>query len=204
MCFERGIRYQICFLKINFQVFWLLSRINLCPLGKYSLLLWHFLICGRALPSNNFRAGSKSISKRKIWEVSVVSRSGSLVGCIFLRAVASSCLKIQRLGTLETFPRDPVTCHAKEKGSSLVDQIKNRGKGRGLLKMKSHQDRCIRHCSTFSSLEARHFDLCWRVVVFNVIGSVCVEEGPVEHPGVCFFKDFQRRLLIFSLAQVGK
>lgn len=61
---------------------------------------------------------------------------------------------------LETFPRDPVTCHAKEKGSSLVDQIKNRGKGRGLLKMKSHQDGCTRHSSTFSNLEACHLDLC--------------------------------------------
>lgn len=105
MCFERGIRYQICFLKINFQVFWLLSRINLCPLGKYSLLLWHFLICGHALPSNNFRTGSKSISKRNIWEVSVVSRSGSLVGCIFLKGCCKLLSKNSKAGDAGNFPQ---------------------------------------------------------------------------------------------------
>lgn len=69
-----------------------------------------------------------------------------------------------------------MNCHAKEKGSSLIDQIKNSSKVGGLLKMKSYQDGCTGCSSTSGSFEDRHFDLYWTVVVLNLIGSASAEE----------------------------
>ena len=60
-----------------------------------------------------------------------------------------------------------MACHAKEKGSSLVDKIKNSGKGGGLLKMKSYQDGCTGCSRTSGSLEDRYLDF--------VLESGCVK-----------------------------
>lgn len=69
--------------------------------------------------------GSKYICKRMILDVFVVSKRISLIGCTFLNACCKLLgLKIQSLGTLKTFPRDPTNSHVKDKVSFLVGQLK--------------------------------------------------------------------------------
>lgn len=70
-------------------------------------------------------------------------------------AVASSCLEIQSLGTLKTFPRDPMNCHAKKKGSSLIDQTENSGEVGGLsllLKRLSEKPAHLSSCTGRSTM----------------------------------------------------
>lgn len=103
MCFERGTKYQIWFLKINFPVFWLVTGINLWPLANYSPLLWSFLICGKILLYNNFTGGSKPIGKRMTLGIFIVSERINLVGCILLNSSSKLLSKNSKPGNSENF-----------------------------------------------------------------------------------------------------
>lgn len=103
MCFERGIKYQIRFVKIKLPVFPLVTGINPWPLANYALSLWCLLICGRILLRSNFRAGSKSICKRMTSEEFVVSKRISLVCCIFKNSSSKLLSRNSEPGNCENF-----------------------------------------------------------------------------------------------------